>query len=81
MIASETIVGSLCYRLFDTAYSSQQRILIEEYKKTLVTNKVNYFDSKKARNKTVRQDIRGIPIEALKDKNALSIKSYLCSGL
>lgn len=63
MIASETIVGSLCYRLFDTAYSSQQRILIEEYKKTLVTNKVNYFDSKKARNKTVRRDIRGIPLE------------------
>ena len=45
MMASETIVGSLCYRLYDRTYSSQQRILEEEYKKS-PTIKIDYFQSR-----------------------------------
>ncbi len=62
MVASDTIVGRLCYRQYDNAYSSQQRILEEEYKKRPAV-KVGYFESTRAKKPPGKLDIRGMPVE------------------
>ncbi len=62
LLASETIVGSLCYRMYDNMYSSQQRILSLEYEKKEIA-KTDYYGPRKAKTQTIRRDIRGVPLD------------------
>jgi hypothetical protein len=43
LIATNTITGSLCYRLFDNKHSSQYKILTDEYKIEMPKEKTDYL--------------------------------------
>ncbi len=66
LVASEIVLGSLCYRLFDNAYSSQQRMLADEYKKHPV-EKANYLGVAKTKKSSIKLDIRGLPTDKSTD--------------
>ena len=62
LIVTDVVLGTVCYRLFDSTYTSQQKILTEEYKKTPV-DKINYEETGKIKKQSAKLDIRGLPIE------------------
>ncbi len=58
MIIRETVLGELCYRLFDNAYSNQSEIL-EQYYGAPKSDEIKYEKGSIARRKS-KADIRGV---------------------
>jgi hypothetical protein len=63
LVSTDIVLGTIGYRLFDSAYTSQYRILTEEYRKTLV-DKIDYEETEKIKKLSTKLDIRGLPIGA-----------------
>lgn len=61
LIVTEALVGNLCYRSFDNMHSRQYKRIIEDYKRNLPQNKVNYDDT--GREKTPKRSVKEEPIE------------------
>jgi len=59
-IGRDTIVGSLCFRRYDNAHSTQYQVLREEYKMPVEKERLDYEGTKTTKRRHL--DIRGVPI-------------------